>query len=152
MKRHATTRGFTLIELMIVVAIMGILAMIAYPQYQNYAIRGHRANGQQFLMDLAQRQEQFLTDARQYALDFTADLRMVMPNEVATYYQAPVIIVNAAGTRPFFQAALVPQVGGVLANDGRLFINSRGEKWRESDSSCTTEGCTFSAASDHRWD
>ena len=65
--------GFTLIELMIVVAIIAILAAIAYPSYQQYVRRANEADAQQFLLELSNLQERYLLDRRAYATD-TADL------------------------------------------------------------------------------
>jgi len=59
--------GFTLIELMITVAIIAILTAIAYPSYVDHVRRATRSQGQQYLMDLAQRQEQVFLDQRAYA-------------------------------------------------------------------------------------
>jgi prepilin-type N-terminal cleavage/methylation domain-containing protein len=56
------TRGFTLIELMIVVAIVAILAAVAYPAYTSHVRKAHRAAAQSCLMDLAQKQTQYLLD------------------------------------------------------------------------------------------
>ena len=52
-------RGFTLIELMIAVAIIGILAAIAFPSYQRYILKSRRADAKTALLDLAARQERF---------------------------------------------------------------------------------------------
>ncbi len=64
------SKGFTLIEVMIVVAIIGILAAIAYPSYDEYVKRGNRTEGQAFLSDVAARQEQnnaYITDVANIA-------------------------------------------------------------------------------------
>ena len=64
--------GFTLIEMMIVVAIIGILSAIAYPSYQSYVRRGNRSEAQQFMLDISSRQEQFVLDSRRYTATLAA--------------------------------------------------------------------------------
>src|SRR2546430_1240950 len=58
--------GFTLIELMITVVVIAILAAIAYPSYQDHLRKGRRASAQAFMVDAANRQQQYLLDARNY--------------------------------------------------------------------------------------
>ena len=58
--------GFTLIEMMIVVAIIAILAAIAYPSYQQYVLRSNRTEGQALLNDAAAREERYFAQNNVY--------------------------------------------------------------------------------------
>ena len=66
--RKKLNGGFTLIELMIVVAIVAILASIAYPAYTSSIIKGRRAQGRTALAELLQQQERFMTQTNGYCL------------------------------------------------------------------------------------
>ncbi|MBX9935878.1 MAG: type IV pilin protein [Burkholderiaceae bacterium] len=68
-KKH---NGFTLIELMIVVAIIGILASVAYPAYTDSVRKGRRAQARTALLELMQQQERFMTQRNCYAAFTTA--------------------------------------------------------------------------------
>ena len=62
----ANIKGFTLLEVMITVAIIGILAAVTYPSYNEYIWRSHRTEAQQELIRLANLQEQLFVDQRTY--------------------------------------------------------------------------------------
>jgi type IV pilus assembly protein PilE len=65
-------KGFTLIELMIVVAVVAIIAAIAIPSYNSSVIKSKRAIGKAELLDVLSRQEQFFVNNKGYATDLTA--------------------------------------------------------------------------------
>jgi type IV pilus assembly protein PilE len=60
------SRGFTLLEVMIVCVIVGILAAIVLPSYQNQVRKANRSAAQQFIMDVATKEQQILLDSRNY--------------------------------------------------------------------------------------
>ena len=62
-----TRRGFTLIELMVALAVAAILAAVAFPSYQSQVAKGRRADGKQALVDLAQKLERFYTERGTFA-------------------------------------------------------------------------------------
>ncbi|MFC4520600.1 type IV pilin protein [Cupriavidus pinatubonensis] len=107
-------RGFTLIEVMITVAIIAILATIAYPSYTRYVIRSNRSAAQSFILGVANLQEQYSLDARQYATTLPA-LGVTVPSEVSRNY-AVTLTANNAATPPTYTVTATP-TGGQLAND-----------------------------------
>ncbi len=120
------SKGFTLIELMIVVVIIGILASIAYPSYTQYIIRSSRVAAQSAMMDIANRQQQFLMADRQYADKATLEASgYVLPDEVSAKYDFDIEIDNEASP-PNFTITFSPT--GSQAVDGDLALDSSGVK------------------------
>lgn len=140
--------GFTLIEVLIVVAILGILMSIAVPAYSEYIRRAHRAAAQQFLLDVAQREEQYLLDNRQYASFLGAvagGLGMVVPADISPYYDGPTFVVNNLATPPSFLLFMSPKAGK-MSGDGNLVVNNATQKWRD-----TNGDNTYTAGTDKPW-
>lgn len=122
---RSSHRGFTLIEVMITIVIIGVLASIAIPAYTNYVIRGNRAAAQEHLMDLAQRETQMLADARAYKNTVSA-LNMTTPPVVSKYYT--IEIATSDGPPPTFTITAKPIAGTKQVADGDLSINQAGTK------------------------
>lgn len=64
-------KGFTLIELMISVAIIGILASVVYPAYSEYVLKSRRSEAMRLLVEAAAKQEQYYSDFKTYTTNMT---------------------------------------------------------------------------------
>ena len=122
------TRGFTLIELMITVAVVAILAAVAYPSYIDYLIRASRAAAQSFMLDVSNKEEQNLLDARTYVAVANnagfSNLGLAVPTEVSRFYNLSV----ASATASTYTVQAIPISGTRQANDGTLNLAHDGTK------------------------
>lgn len=95
-------KGFTLIELMIAVALVAILAAIAYPSYQEQVLKTRRSDGQSILLDLAGVEEQFFTRFNTYTTTIVGDADCTGAacglNRTNTSSQGHYTVAAAAGT------------------------------------------------------
>ncbi len=94
---YRQSRGFTLIELMIVVAIIGIIGAIAYPSYDSYMKKSRRADAKVGLAKVADRQERFYLNNGTYTSDMT-NLGFTPPFQTENgYYQLSITSATASG-------------------------------------------------------
>lgn len=112
-------RGFTLIEVMIVVAIVGILAAIAYPSYTEHVRRAHRAEAQTALLQAAQFMQRFYAANNRYdqTLSGAATALPVtkVPETGTTLYNLSFVDKSLTETTYVLQA--VPVDGGMMKTD-----------------------------------
>lgn len=129
MQARKAESGFTLIELMISVAIIGILAAIAYPSYTNYVLRTNRSAAQSFIMEVAGRQERYMLDARTYG-DLTALGMNTVPPSVTKNYD--IVSTPSVGPPPSYTITATAIAGSAQATKDSactpLSINQTGNK------------------------
>lgn len=120
------SRGVTLIELMVVIAILGIITSVGYPMYTDHVRKGHRAAAQAHLMTLASRQGEILVGSNSYAPQAELLALLPVPPAVAKYYT---LTMPVPGTRPpSFKITATPKVGSPQVRDGYLSLDQAGEK------------------------
>jgi type IV pilus assembly protein PilE len=135
-KRKCLTgaRGFTLMEVIIVVTMLAILAAIAIPNYSEYIRRGHRAAAQEYLISLAARQVQYYLDRRAFAESdvcppvspATTCLNATPPTGLANRYT--IAIAAAAGPPATFTITATPTGSQTGERCGNLTIDQTGAR------------------------
>ena len=125
--------GFTLIELMIVVAIIGIISAIAYPSYQGYIERGIRADTMTEMQNIATEIESRKLAQGRYSNDLIAGLGSSYPQEGTALYT---ISFSPNPLTSQWTITAEPINGTRMKGDGTITLNHQGLKCR--DSACGT--------------
>ena len=147
--------GFSLIELIIVVAIIGILTSIALPQYSLYVIRANKAAAKAVLIEIASRQEQYVVQNLGYFLNCTAAcpadpntlptadctatsltmfsaLGVTLPQEAVNAYNFAICAPATSATNanlsgmPTFQAVAIPRSDSIQVGEPTMYVNQFG--------------------------
>ncbi|MFK7831565.1 MAG: type IV pilin protein [Congregibacter sp.] len=149
MRRREQQKGFTLIELMIVVVVLGILVSIALPSYQDSVVRSGRADAQAVLLGFAQAMERHFNQNYTYVGAAVGGVAVGAPAPTVYSAQAPIdgnafynLTISAADATGFTIRA-TPVAGGRQDGDGLLELDSLGRRAWDADNDGTIAAAEF---------
>ena len=127
--KNIKSNGFTLVEVLIVVAIIGVLAAVALPSYSAYVIRGNRADAKDMLTNVMFEMERFATRNRSYTLDMT-DLGFGADPAVSpeAFYTIDATECTNGSVATCIILTATPAAGGPQVGDGNLTLDTRGQR------------------------
>lgn len=141
--RNRSQKGFTLIELMVVIAIIAGLVAIAVPSYQDYIVRSNRTDVQSHLLRLASDLERYKSQQLSYR---NVTLAMInggvatSPISGAARYNLALNLLPNAATATSWTLVATPAAGSTQVGDGALSIDSQGRRcWNPA----SDAGCNF---------
>jgi len=136
-------KGFTLIELMIVVVVIAVLSAIAIPSYKNYVLRAKRASARTAIQNMAQQQERYFTQNNTYLVVNTGGtppagwVNWVGDSYAQRYYDLSVAVTaGATTTAAAFSIVAAPANGWSDVQCGTLTLTSAGIQTPTSPTDC----------------
>ena len=130
-------KGFTLVELMVVVVIVGILAAISYPSYRQYIARAKRVEAQSPLLQIATNQERFYLQNNTYTTDMTK-LGFKTSTGVVSDSGAYKVSVDSASPNNFVAKAVYQLTDSEASKCAWFQIDGRGVKTSGPSDNCWT--------------
>ena len=133
------SNGFSLIELMVVVVVVGILAAVALPSYRSYISRAARVEAQAELLELASLQEKIFLNSNNYAFSVTAAYNgtaaggLGRASKTSKDGRYTLALVDASDTEmtvaaQTFKLVASPTAGGIQVNDGNISVTESGQR------------------------
>lgn len=126
--------GFTLIELMIVVAIIGILAAIAYPSYLNYKVRAHRTDAQAEMITISKTLIQLKIAKGNY---LNANISQIYGASVTPISGTALYDLSLNTTSSTWELIAKPKFGTTQVGNGWICLNEQGQRfWEKGVNNC----------------
>ena len=129
--KNFSMRGFSLVELLIAVVIVGILAVIAMPSYTNYMVRSSRTAAQTELLELASVQEKIYLNSSAYTTSVTADYNGTSAGglgRASGQTNDGKYDLAISGTAQTYTLTAAPVADGTQVSDGSISIRENGQR------------------------